>query len=323
MSEPAPHEYVDDLEADLRVKENEINETARDMGRLRGEYAFNLRKLRDSFYPRVFPYLTAVHMDKYYQQLLAAEIAWLEEKVMAMEQYKTSFFELRDLAVPKKKLFDSLTPTFEEALKGMEKVTREELAVLRGYDNPPQVVLDTIATLMAVRGEEDTSLEAAKVLLSETYFYSFFISKCRSRTKNDLSAEQSDALERYLLNPESDPENVARASTPCGAMAQWLAALNLFYNYQRITQSTKETLDEVKERLLGLRLKLQEKKEGIRGAKEKLDELNLELQAAERDLRDRYDVTMVPLHETFLEAHSDFNRYFSSPRHSQEATSPH
>jgi hypothetical protein len=307
-------ELVDDLEAELREKENEINDKVRDMGRLRGEYAFNLRKLRDGYYPRVYPYLNAVHMDKYYQDLLASEIAWLEKKVIAMEQFKGSFFELRDLAAAKKELFDSLNPRFEEALLGMEKVTREELAVLRGYENPPQVVLDTIATVMTVRGEEDTSLEAAKIILSETYYYSFFVSKCRSRIKQELTPKQADALERYLLNPESDPENVARASIPCGAMAQWLAALNLVHHYQRITEPTKETLDQVKERLMCLRLKLQEKREGIRDAKEKLDELNAEMLAAERNLRDRYDLTMVPLHDTFLEAHDSFNKTFSSPK---------
>ena len=166
---------VEDLEGDLREKENEINETARDMGRLRGEYAFNLRKLQDGFYPRVFPYLNAVHMNNHYQDMISAEIGWLENKVVAMEQYKGAFFELRDMASAKKELFDSLQPMFEEALIGMERVTREELSVLRGYDNPPPVVLDTIATVMSVRGETACSLEAAKVILAETYYYSFFV----------------------------------------------------------------------------------------------------------------------------------------------------
>jgi hypothetical protein len=306
-------ELEEDLEAELRERENEINDTVRDMGRLRGEYAFNLRKLQDSFYPRVFPYLNAVHMSQYYQAMLASEITWLEQKVIAMEQHKAGFFELRDMAAAKKQLFDALAPQFEDALLRMQEVTREELAVLRGYDNPPQIVLDTIATVMTVRGEEDTSLDAAKVILSETYFYSFFVAKCRNRTKAELNAEQADVLERYLLNPESEPEKVARASTPCGAMAMWLVALNLHFHYQRITEPSKESVDEAKERLMQLRLKQQEKREEVRGAKDKLDELNDEMRAAERELRERYDLTMVPLHDTFLDAHQQFNSIFCSP----------
>lgn len=305
---------IDDVEADLREREDEINSTVRDMGQLRGEYAFTLRKLHDSYYPRLFPYVNAVHMNQYYQTLLSAEIEWLEHKVVAMEQHKGSFFELRDLALPKKQLFDALKPAFDEALYAMEKVSREELAVLRKYENPPQIVLDTISTVMAVRGEEDTSLEAAKVVLSETYYYSFFVSKCRNRIKSELSPEQADVLERYLLNPESDPEKVSRASGPCGAMAAWLRALNLYFHYEKITQPTKESLDDVKSRLMELRLKLQEKKEDIRGAQEKLAELNAEMLAAEKQLRDRYDCTMEPLHATFLEAHKAFHDTFASPR---------
>lgn len=303
-----------DIEVELRECEDKVNASARDMGRLRGEFAFNLRKLQDSYYPRVFPYLNAVHMNSYYQQLLDAEIQWLEKKVVAMEQHKASFFELRDLATARKELFDSLNPLFEEAFLTLEQVTRDELAVLRGYDNPPQVVLDTIATVMTVRGEDDTSLEAARVMLSETYYYCFFISKCRSRVKMPLEEAQANALEKFLLNPESTPANVARASTPCGAMAKWLAALNLYFHYERITEPKKTTLDETKDELMALRLRLQEKREEIRGAKEKLDELNDEMRAAERDLRDRYDLTMVPLHDSFLDAHGTFNDAFCSPR---------
>jgi hypothetical protein len=311
----APAPLADDVEADLREREDEINYTARDMGRLRGEFAFNLRKLQDSFYPRVYPFLNAVHMNSYYQQLLDAEIQWMVKKVVAMEQHKAGFFELRDMAAAKKELFDAINPAFEEAFLVMDGVTKQELAVLRGYENPPQVVLDTIEAVMIVRGEEDTSLDASRVMLSETYYYSFFTRKCRSQTKNgDLSEAQLEALERFLLSPDNTPENVGRASTPCGAMAKWLHSLNLFYHFERLTAVKSERLEDLKEDLMQRRLRMQDKKEEIRGAQEKLDDLKLELRECELDLRDRYDVTMVPLHDVFLDANVKFNDLFCSPR---------
>lgn len=312
---------ADEIEAELREHEGEIEDRSSAMGQLRGEYAFNANKLKESYYPRALPLLKSVHVNGYYRQRLEREIAWLGQKVIAMEQHKGGFFELRDLAQAKKALLDSLHPKFEEAFQQLERVTKTELAVLRNYENPPPIVLATVLTVMKIRGEEDAVVnwEQARILLSETYYYSFFTCKCRNHTKPGQIGEQPTpehlaALEEYVLDPETSGENVSRASVPGGGMSLWLHALTVYYHVTAMTTPTKQTLEETREQLLRKRMALEEKKEEVSDASAKLDLLNKELATELEDLRQRYDVHMEPLQDMFFTANQKFNDVFSSPK---------
>ena len=309
---------MSELEAELRSMEDDIQVQSKYMGRLKGEFTANRNKLRESYWPKMNPLHTAVYMSGEIQRSMETEIEWMEKKVVMMENLKSHFIEIRDMSATKKKMFDALQPRFEDAYLSLESVTKEELAILRGYEHPPQIVLDTMGVVMVLRNEEDPKWEDAKLILSETYFFAFFISKCRHAHKQEFSEEQLDALQRYLLSPESAPDAVAAVSVPCGAIAKWLRALHDFFVLTRITTPKSLTLEELKDALIAKRKALQQKKEDIAEAQDKLKALSEDLAFQEKQLIQRYDETMIPLQENFFEATHKFNDVFCSPRRRHE-----
>jgi hypothetical protein len=302
----------------IREAEQDVELKSNHLGRLRSEFIMNANTLRNSYVPKTAPLIAAVFQSSEVQKHLETRISWLEKKVVAMEQKRSTFFEPRDMALAKKGAFDLLNPRFEDAFASLEAVTKEELAVLRGYEHPPQVVQDTIQTVMLIRGEEDATWEASKIMLSETYYYSFFVYKARSRSKQSITPEINDALCNYCIQPDNVPENVLLISRPCGAMAKWLRVLRDFYQLQEITEPKVVSLEEVKNELLSLRLQLQQKKEDILGAEKRLAELRDDLEGQLADLRNHTDETLLPLQDLFFEAHNKFNEAYTSPKRLRE-----
>ena len=329
LGDGADHELLD--------CEKEILTTTKDMSLLRSECHANVSRLRDSYRPKVYPYVHAIHMNQFYLSSMRVEVEWLERKAKAMtEAPHGSFFEQRDMAQAKRDLFAPMTAAFQLAFKDMSEVPKKELALLRGYENPPPLVWDTVRTVMQVRGDddivwggasdqphatasgsssgggdEDELPRGAKVILSDTYYYAFFASRCKQQIRSEILTEDGGvllaALEKYLLNPESTPERVAAVSPPCAPMARFLSTLYLFAKCTEITQATNcPTLQAVRNRLSEQRLKIQEREEDIRGAEQKVNALREELKQREKELAERYDVTMVPLQDLFFQAHDHF-----------------
>lgn len=322
--EPAPQQSRLGQNADPELKEceTEINSTTKGMSDVRAEYYVNVCRLRDGYRPKVYPYLHSIHMNQFYLASMRMEADWLERKHRAMLAAPHGrFLEQRDMAAAKKELFQPLQEAFALAFREMGEVPKHELALLRGYENPPPLVADTVRTIMQVRGDDDLSWEAAKIIFAETYYYAFFASRCKSQIRSEVLTEDGGvmmaSLEKYLLNPESTVDRVANVSPPCAPMARFLHTLYLFVKATEITQqqqqqqagvdgSSTSSLGGVKDRLAEQRLKIQEREEDIRGAEEKVNALNEELRQREKDLAERYDVTMVPLQDLFFQAHDHF-----------------
>jgi uncharacterized coiled-coil protein SlyX len=78
------------------------------------------------------------------------------------------------------------------------------------------------------------------------------------------------------------------------------------------------TVEELKDVLTQRRKALQESKESVSDAHENMHALTEELKQKEKELRSRYDETMIPLQEAFFDATSKFNDVFCSPRRRRE-----
>lgn len=302
-----------DVDPEVKESEREILTTTKDMSVLRSEYYANVCRLRDGYRPKVYPFLHAVHMNQFYLSSMRVEVEWLEKKLKVMQEppHGGTFLESRDMAQAKKEIFSPLTSAFQQAFKEMTDVPKHELALLRGYENPPPLVWDTVRTVMQVRGDEALTWEAAQIIFSDTYYYAFFASRCKSQIRSDVLMEDGGllmaALEKYLLNPETTVERVANVSPPCAPMARFLASLYLFVKCTEITQpNAYTTVAAVRSRLSEQRLKIQEREEDIRGAGQKVNALHEELRQREKELAERYDVSMVPLQDLFFQAHDSF-----------------
>ena len=308
-------------ESQLYEAEREVELRSNHLGRLNNEYSANVNTLENHYAPKMAPLSAAVYRGKQEQADMECRVRWLEKKVVVMEQKRHSFLEGRDLAPLRKEALDSLVPAIQEACAVLESATKEELAVLRGYENPPQLVVDTITVVLQLRGEEDLSWDAAKIMLSETYYYSFFVYKTRTRVKQEISSEVYEVLCKYCDSVQYTPASMMLVSRPCGGMSLWLHAVRDYFRMQMVSEPHPQSIDAVKSDLHELRTKLQQKKEDTLETEKKLQVLQNELAGELMKLRDKYDETLLPLQELFFEAHQRFNAVYASPRRDRDAHS--
>eukprot|EP00758_Cryptobia_borreli_P002820 Tbor_TRINITY_DN3313_c0_g1::TRINITY_DN3313_c0_g1_i2::g.23466::m.23466 len=324
---------MDPVSKEIRSVEEEINTTSSQMGQLKAEYTFNRNSVNHLYMPRTLPHTTAIYQSKVYQKELELRIQWLEAKIHIMETKKeigTRFIEQRDMKTVHHTLFLALVPVFEEAFTEMEGITKDELAILRSYVNPPDVVLDTVRMVMLLRGEKDPTWESSKVIFTETYFYSFFISKARNHHKHYASSDSAignidqeyvDDLKKYIMTPENHPDEVSQISRPCGIFARWIFAVYSHYLLSLITQPVPSGIEETKEELEKCRDELQQKKDEVASAEATNINLQIEQQERLEELRVRYDDVLLPLQDMFFDANKRFEEVYSSPRKERERSS--
>ena len=247
------------------------------------------------------------------RRMLEKEIKWLELLVEHRDEIGEKFDELKDVADERKEVISEAEPMFNTAIEVMQGLKKEDLAVMRKYEHPPQLILETMEAAMIIRGDENASWEEAKFLLCDTYFFAFFISKAKYYDKDSLTDNTLKKLSKFIVSPDFEPNVVAEASVPCSAICQWIRALYEHGKLCRITQPQKRSRDELETNLGRARDLLQEKQAETAGAEQKLDAFQKEFAQRRCDLKDRYDQTMSPLQERFLEAHYLYGETFCSP----------
>eukprot|EP00754_Rhynchopus_humris_P048005 Rhum_TRINITY_DN7510_c0_g1::Rhum_TRINITY_DN7510_c0_g1_i2::g.23282::m.23282 len=261
------------------------------------------------------PLKVAVYHSMQVGMLLEREIDWLALLVKTCEEVgEGGFDEARHMEKERTEMIGTADAQFDAAIEALQALRKEDLAVMRKYEHPPLLVLETMEAVMILRGDEMTSWEEAKFLLCDTYFFAFFVAKAKSYDKASITDDTLDMLRQFIMSPDFEPNVVAEASVPCGAICRWIRALYLHAKLIRITAPKQRTLQELRECLQAVREKLQAKITESAGAEQKLEALQREFQLRRKDLKERYDHTMNPLQDKFLEAHQHYGETFCSPR---------
>jgi dynein heavy chain len=247
---------------------------------------------------------------------LEKQIQWNEKLLEMIQQYGEEFDEYTFMQQDREDELALVLPKFQDAIQSLETLTPADMSVLRKYEHPPQLVLETMEDVMVLRGEYDCSWNECKVMLSDTYFFGFFINRAKNYDKDNVSDEVMQRLERSMLNPDFEPAVVAQASVPCGALCKWVRAVYEYARTKRIVQEHPEELTEesLTEDIDRLREELTLNKDEVASAEQKLLGLQQEFEQRKKDLKSRYDKIMDPLQETFFEAHHQYRAEATSPR---------
>eukprot|EP00995_Heteronema_vittatum_P009136 NODE_442_length_1377_cov_210.312500_g321_i0.p1 GENE.NODE_442_length_1377_cov_210.312500_g321_i0~~NODE_442_length_1377_cov_210.312500_g321_i0.p1 ORF type:complete len:308 (-),score=99.07 NODE_442_length_1377_cov_210.312500_g321_i0:394-1317(-) len=304
----------EDFAKSLKDAQDNVNNRANQMGRLKVEFDHNINKLADSYYPKMRPLRVQVYRSIHEQHFIEKEIQW-KEAILSKMYKMPNFQESVHMAREREDELMQLMPKFQDAISSLEALTPADMQVLRKYEHPPELVLLTMEATLILKGEYNTDWEEAKVMLSDAYFFSFFIQRAKNYDKDNIADEVMTKLEQYMLNPDFEPAVVSEASIPCGALCKWVRAIYDYGRTKRIIKVNGLGADDIQGDVDRLKEQLYLKREEVAGAEKKLSGLQNELEERRRDLKLRYDQTMDPLQETFFEAHHQYGTIYHSPRH--------
>eukprot|EP00992_Anisonema_acinus_P011428 TRINITY_DN7399_c0_g1_i3.p1 TRINITY_DN7399_c0_g1~~TRINITY_DN7399_c0_g1_i3.p1 ORF type:complete len:213 (+),score=35.41 TRINITY_DN7399_c0_g1_i3:48-686(+) len=184
-----------DWDRQLKDAEDNLNNKAGQMGRLKVEFDHNLNKLNDSYYPKMRPLKVQVYQSLHQQHFLEKEIQWKERILDRMRTEGGAFNEQLHMAKDREEELLQVLPKFQDAIKSLEALTPEDMKVLRKYEHPPQLVLETMEATLIVKGEYNTEWTEAKVMLSDAYFFGFFLNRAKQYDVDNVDEE-------LLLQPQ-------------------------------------------------------------------------------------------------------------------------
>jgi hypothetical protein len=312
---------MDEYERQVRDAEDVLNMRSEQMGRLKAEFEQNLLRLSDGAYPKTWPYQILVYQSRLQQRYLEIELRWKEKVLERMQECAGVFIEGAHMRRDREAFLAEVAPKFEDAIASLLRLRSEDMAVLRQYEHPPQFALDTIKATLAVKGEEYTTWEDAKVMLADSYFFGFFISRAKNFDKENVSTDFLPMVQKFVMNPEFEPSVIAPFSAPCCALCKWVRAI---YEHVKVSHLTSvaigskkqdvQAAEALRQRINQLREQLAFKRNEIAGAERTLQNLEADLHQKRLDLKSRYDKTLDPLQETFFEAEAVYTTTVCSPK---------
>eukprot|EP00117_Sycon_ciliatum_P023615 scpid1048/ scgid0074/ Dynein-1-alpha heavy chain, flagellar inner arm I1 complex; 1-alpha DHC; Dynein-1, subspecies f len=135
-------------------------------------------------------------------------------------------------------------PALESALKSLDSISKQDIAEIRMYNKPPQMVvmvMCAVCELLDVKAE----WEAAKGLLIEANFTHRLVSYDCDRVSNQMLKR----LSKYTSDPSFTPAHLKRTSVACQSLCGWVIAVDDFCKAKRILDPRLRALNETHEEL--------------------------------------------------------------------------
>ncbi|ORC93264.1 uncharacterized protein TM35_000011410 [Trypanosoma theileri] len=314
LATPAPPKQLsmtltDEQLASLLSIEGDVQLKAAQLGMLCNEYRVNLERVLYHYEPLMAPLRAIIYAGGQKQQYIETQLVWLERVIVLQERRGgTLTVPLRELKAIEDDLMLPVNKALRASYQQLDVVTREELAVLRDYECPPPAALATMAMALRVREDEDTEWSTVRVVLSESYFFTFFISRAQTLLQRPLPPDVADALEGYCAAPAHAPAALARVSVPLAAIGAWLHAVRDYHRVRRLCDPSLPpvAVEERRRTVALLRHELQALKEDMHSAAEELQKLQQQITRKMFEVRSEYDDTMCTLHDVLEKKTEDF-----------------
>ncbi|ESL11065.1 hypothetical protein TRSC58_01194 [Trypanosoma rangeli SC58] len=309
------------IEGDVQLK-------AAQLSMLCCEYRMNLTRVLLYYEPFMAPLRTVIFSGTERRKYIETQLIWLERIIVLQERRGgTRTLPLRELQAVENDLMIPVHRAMQDSYQRLDIVTKEELAVLRNYECPPEQALATMSMALRVRGDEDVRWSTVQVVLSDSYFFTFFISRAQTLLKQPLAEDVQEELEAYCSSPDHTPEALALISVPLAAIGQWLWALRDYYRVKKIAKLPDPpiSLEERRQTVTRLRYELQSIKDNMSSAVEEMQKLQDQIIRRTVKVRNEYDDTMCPLHDSLVKRTEEFVHTLEGkePTAEEQVEAPH
>lgn len=226
-------------QAHLSALEEDVELKAAQLGFLHEEYIANMEKIVYFYQPQLVPRLASFMESKEKKDFVQLQILWLEKKLVVQEKRLRigTFVEARDMLSFATEEMKPVQEALTEVYEAFQRCDSDALKIMSHYNIPPQKAMETMRMVLRVRGEDDCSWSASQVLLTNNYFKDFFGNRSETmlKTKDVLSEDVMEELERYCEKPEHTAEELYKFSEPIGVFGRWLRVIRDFYRIRYYT----------------------------------------------------------------------------------------
>lgn len=209
---------------------------------------------------------------------------------MAAFQIKIQEEEARCLVIADaaQKDLDEAMPALNEAIKALDSLKKNDIAEVKAYGKPPELVETVMESVMVLKQSEPTWAEAKRQLGDPN-----FINSLKEFDKNNIPDRVLRKINKYTSMPDFQPEKVGAVSLASKSLCMWVRAMEVYGQVYRVVQPKQERYNQAM-------AQLKEKQDALADAQRKLEEVQRQID----DLKRQYDEKMV--HKEKLQKEIDF-----------------
>ncbi|KAL0129633.1 hypothetical protein PUN28_001711 [Cardiocondyla obscurior] len=163
---------------------------------------------------------------------------------------------------------ETIEPTLNEAIKGLETLSKKDLSEIKSFPHPPPKVEMVMEAVMILKNSEPTWAEAKRQLSDVN-----FINTLRDFDKDHISDRVLRTIAKYTSNPEFDPIKVGTVSAAAKSLCMWVIAMENYGKLYRIVAPKREKLQIALESLKQKEMALKEAMQQLQNSREQLEKL--------------------------------------------------
>ncbi|ORC87581.1 dynein heavy chain [Trypanosoma theileri] len=190
---------------------------------------------------------------------------------------------------------DKAMPILRAAENALAELRPDDIREVKSFQKPAARVVLVLEAVLILLGERDLSWERAKLVMSRMDF----IKDLQNYKKDELTERVVRSIQKYIHNPDFQPEEVAKSSKACKSLSMWVLAINNYYEVVKVVAPKRERLAEAEAKLRVATDALQEAQARLKRIEDDITALKQTMQEniEKRDkLQKDIDLTKVRLH---------------------------
>ncbi|TPP41138.1 Dynein heavy chain and region D6 of dynein motor family protein [Leishmania donovani] len=168
---------------------------------------------------------------------------------------------------------DKAMPILKAAEDALADLRTDDIREVRSFLKPAVRVVLVLEAVLVLLGEKDLSWDRAKLVMSRMDF----IKDLQNYKRDDLSEKTIKAIQKYINNPDFQPEEVAKSSKACKSLAMWVMAMNNYYEVVKVVAPKRARLAEAEGKVAVATQALEAARSRLRSIEEKLATLQSEM----------------------------------------------
>lgn len=191
---------------------------------------------------------------------------------------------------------EAAKPALDTALAALNTLTSNDITFIKSMKNPPQMVkfvMEAICTMRDINPDkfpnqttgkmEEDYWGPSKKLLNDIKFLDYLI----EFDKDNIPGKIMKIInEKYLTNPDFDPDKVKKASIAAQGLCKWVIAMSSYDKVAKEIRPKRIALDAAEAMYAGAMDALNEKRSQLREVEIKLKEVQDSLDENERKMNE-------------------------------------
>jgi dynein heavy chain len=201
------------------------------------------------------------------------EDAAKREAEVAVEAEVTREMEVQTQAIADdaKRDLDLALPAFENALKALNALSKNDINEIKSFAKPPPLVQKVMECVCLLLGQQ-TNWDSAKKILGDSQF----MSKLVTYDKDNIPPKIIKGVSRYYDDPEFEPEIVMKVSLAAKSLCMWCRAMKVYDEVAKDVEPKKALLAESTKKLEDAQGALRQVQEQLQAVRDKVAELKKE-----------------------------------------------